>query len=59
MQFTKDHVFSEESVVSKISEFMETLDYIKRYNALANSLKNSERNLYFYHLITPSNEHSF
>lgn len=30
----------EESVVSKVEELMETLDHIKKYNALANSLKN-------------------
>lgn len=35
----KDPVLSEESVVSKVSELMETLDHIKRYNALAHSLK--------------------
>lgn len=32
-------IISEESVVSKIGELMETLDYVKRYNALALSLK--------------------
>ncbi len=35
----RDSVLSEESVVSKVSELMETLDHIKRYNALARSLK--------------------
>jgi hypothetical protein len=35
----KDSVLSEESVVSKVSELMETLDHIKRYNALSRSLK--------------------
>jgi hypothetical protein len=30
----------EESVISKVEELMETLDHVKRYNALANSLKN-------------------
>jgi len=29
----------EDSVVSKVEELMETLDNIKRYNALAHSLK--------------------
>ena len=31
----------EEAVVSKVAEFMETLDQVKRYNALARSLKMS------------------
>lgn len=31
----------EESAVSKVKELMETLDHIKKYNALAKSLKNS------------------
>ena len=35
----QDSVLSEESVVSKVSELMETLDHIKRYNALSRSLK--------------------
>jgi len=30
---------TEESVVSKVSELMETLDHVKKYNALARSLK--------------------
>jgi hypothetical protein len=34
-----DLVLSEESVVSKVSELMETLDQLKRYNVLARSLK--------------------
>ena len=34
-----DSVLSEESVVSKVSELMETLDQLKRYNALARSMK--------------------
>jgi hypothetical protein len=38
-RFMKDSVLSEEAVVSKVSELMETLDHIKRYNALARSLK--------------------
>jgi hypothetical protein len=29
----------EERIVSKVGEFMETLDHVKRYNALARSLK--------------------
>lgn len=36
----KDAGLSEEGVVSKVSELMETLDHIKRYNALSRSLKN-------------------
>ena len=35
----KNSALSEESVVSKVSDLMETLDHIKRYNALARSLK--------------------
>jgi hypothetical protein len=35
----KDQILSEERVVSKVSELMETLDHIKRYNALSRSLK--------------------
>ena len=35
----KDQMMSEESVVSKVSELMETLDHIKKYNALSGSLK--------------------
>ena len=35
----KDSMMTEESVVSKVAELMETLDHIKRYNALARSLK--------------------
>ena len=35
----KDSVLSEDRVVSKVSEMMETLDHIKRYNALSRSLK--------------------
>ena len=33
-------MITEEHVASKVSELMETLDHIKRYNALAKSLKN-------------------
>lgn len=36
---SKDPVMTEEKVVSKITELMETLDHIKKYNALARSLK--------------------
>lgn len=36
---SKDSVMSEEKVVSKITELMETLDHVKKYNALARSLK--------------------
>ncbi len=35
----KDSVMTEEKVVSKITELMETLDHVKKYNALARSLK--------------------
>jgi hypothetical protein len=35
----KDAVMTEESVVSKVKELMETLDHIKKYNALTHSLK--------------------
>ncbi len=35
----KDSVLSEESVVSKVAELMETLDHVKKYNALARSFK--------------------
>ena len=34
-----DSALSEESVVSKVSELMETLDHVKKYNALARSFK--------------------
>jgi F0F1-type ATP synthase assembly protein I len=33
------HMMTEESVVSKVEGLMETLDHVKRYNALARSLK--------------------
>ena len=32
-------VLTEESVVSKVAELMETLDHVKKYNALARSFK--------------------
>jgi hypothetical protein len=35
----KDAMMPEESVVSKVEELMETLDHVKKYNALANSLR--------------------
>jgi len=35
----KDQMLSEESVVSEVSELMETLDHIKKYYALSGSLK--------------------
>jgi len=35
----KDAVMTEENVVSKVKELMETLDHIKKYNALTRSLK--------------------
>jgi hypothetical protein len=35
-------MMSKERIVSKVGEFMETLDHVKRYNALARSLKEFE-----------------
>jgi F0F1-type ATP synthase assembly protein I len=35
----KNAMMPEESIVSKVEELMETLDHVKRYNALARSLK--------------------
>ena len=35
-------MMSKERIVSKVGEFMETLDHVKRYNALAHSLKEFE-----------------
>jgi hypothetical protein len=35
----KDAVMTEENVVAKVAELMETLDHVKKYNALARSFK--------------------
>ncbi len=35
----KDSALNENNVITKVSELMETLDHLKRYNALARSLK--------------------
>ncbi len=35
----KDSMMTEENVVSKVAELMEALDHVKKYNALARSLK--------------------
>ena len=35
----KDSMMTEETVVAKVAELMETLDHVKKYNALAKSFK--------------------